>query len=462
MNTTVPTPTHRPDVDMDVDPAFFEQAPPQDLEAEQCVLGGMMLSKDAITDVVEILEPGHFYKPAHETIYGAITGLFTRGEPVDPITVTNALQRAGELARIGGAGYLHALIQTVPTAANAAYYAEIVHDRAMLRRLVTAGRRVTDLALAGEGDVEQIQDAAAAEINAAILQRADTETLPIGADDQDLIDELEAGQRGETEAGVPTGFLDLDNLTGGLKPGQMVIVAARPALGKSTLALDFARHAAFAAGRTAVFFSLEMSRRELQMRCLSAQAKVGLHNLKTAGGMDAAAWSRVAETMTDMRRAPLLLDDATGATVATLKAKCRRIQQRQGLDLVVIDYLQLLQSGRSRPESRQVEVSEMSRNIKLMAKELGVPVVVLCQLNRGPEQRVDKKPMVSDLRESGSLEQDADLVILLHREDAYDKESPRAGEADLIVAKHRNGPTATITVAFQGHYSRFVNMQSDF
>ncbi|SFD74781.1 replicative DNA helicase [Streptomyces aidingensis] len=460
MNTTVPGQATAAEAETPA--SILTQAPPQDLEAEQCVLGGMLLSKDAITDVVDVLEPGFFYKPAHEIVYRTVARLFAQGEPADPITVADALAKSGELARAGGPGYLHALVQTVPTAANAAYYAEIVYERAMLRRLLTAGQRVTALAQAGEGDIEELQDAAAAELNAAIMQRADTETLPIGADDQDLIDTIETYQRGEQATGIPTGFIDLDSLTGGLMPGQMVIIAARPALGKSTLAMDFARHAAFGAGRTVAFFSLEMPRRELQLRCLSAQATVALHHLKSKEGMDARDWNRVAQHMAALREAPLLLDDSTDATVTGIKAKCRRIQQRQGLDLVIIDYLQLLQSGRSRPESRQVEVSDMSRSIKLLAKSLGVPVVVLSQLNREPEKRADKRPMISDLRESGSLEQDADIVILLHRDDAYEKEHPRSGEADLIVAKHRNGPTATVTVAFQGHYSRFVNMQGGY
>jgi replicative DNA helicase len=258
---------------------------------------------------------------------------------------------------------------------------------------------------------------------------------------------------------VPTGFTDLDQLTNGLHPGQMVIVAGRPAMGKSTLALDFARTCAIKHGRPAAFFSLEMSRDELRDRVISAQARVGLHHIRSVGVMTDDDWNRVAKMTSRVTAAPLTIDATPGQTLMSIKARCLRLQQRGGLDLVVIDYLQLLQSGSSRRvENRQIEVSQMSRNLKLMAKELGVPIVVLCQLNRGPEQRQDKKPVMSDLRESGSLEQDADVVILLHREDAYERESPRAGEADLMVVKHRNGPPATITVAFQGHYSRFVDM----
>ncbi|NUP01511.1 MAG: replicative DNA helicase, partial [Nonomuraea sp.] len=256
--------------------------------------------------------------------------------------------------------------------------------------------------------------------------------------------------------GVPTGFQDLDQLTNGLHPGQMIVVAARPAIGKSTLGLDFARSAAIKHGMTTVIFSLEMSRNEITMRLLSAEARVALHAMRS-GMMGDDDWTRLARRMSEVAEAPLFIDDSPNMSMMEIRAKCRRLKQRNDLRFVVIDYLQLMSSPK-KTESRQNEVSEISRAIKLLAKELEVPVIAISQLNRGPEQRTDKRPQVSDLRESGSIEQDADMVILLHREDAYERESPRAGEADLIVAKHRNGPTATVTVAFQGHYSRFVDM----
>jgi replicative DNA helicase len=257
---------------------------------------------------------------------------------------------------------------------------------------------------------------------------------------------------------VPTGFADLDRLTNGLHPGQMIVIAARPAVGKSTVALDVCRSASLHNNLASVIFSLEMSRTEITMRMLSAEARVPLQKMRK-GMMDEDDWTRLARTMGDVNNAPLFIDDSPNMTLMEIRAKCRRLKQRHQLKLVVIDYLQLMTSGK-RVESRQQEVSEFSRALKLLAKELEVPVIAVSQLNRGPEQRTDKKPMISDLRESGSIEQDADMVILLHREDMYEKESPRAGEADFIVAKHRNGPTDTITVAFQGHYSRFVDMAS--
>ncbi|GAA0469502.1 replicative DNA helicase [Streptomyces olivaceiscleroticus] len=437
----------------------FERVPPQDLDAEQSVLGGMLLSKDAIADVVEVLKGHDFYRPAHELVYQAILDLYAKGEPADPITVAAELTKRGEIGRVGGASYLHTLVQSVPTAANAEYYAEIVHERAVLRRLVEAGTKITQMGYAADGDVDEIVNSAQAEIYAVTEQRTSEDYLPLGDIMEGALDEIEAiGSRQGQMTGVPTGFSDLDSLTNGLHPGQMIVVAARPAMGKSTLALDFARACSIKHNMPSVIFSLEMGRNEIAMRLLSAEARVALHHMRS-GAMTDEDWTRLARRMPDVSAAPLFIDDSPNLSMMEIRAKCRRLKQRQDLKLVVIDYLQLMQSGGSkRVESRQQEVSDMSRNLKLLAKELELPVIALSQLNRGPEQRTDKKPQVSDLRESGSIEQDADMVILLHREDAYEKESPRAGEADIIVGKHRNGPTATITVAFQGHYSRFVDM----
>ncbi|WP_179816212.1 replicative DNA helicase [Allostreptomyces psammosilenae] len=449
----------RPRDDVPVATGDFERTPPQDLAAEQSVLGGMLLSKDAIADVVEVLKGADFYRPAHETIYGAILDLYGRGEPADPITVSAELTKRGELARVGGAAYLHTLVSTVPTAANAEYYAEIVRERAVLRRLVEAGTRIVQMGYAADGDVDEIVNNAQAEVYKVTEQRTAEDYAPLADIMEGALDEIEAiSNRDGQMNGVPTGFADLDELTNGLHPGQMIVIAARPAMGKSTLALDFARAASVKHGMTSVFFSLEMGRNEIAMRLLSAEARVALHHMRT-GNVSDDDWNKISRQMASVNAAPLYIDDSPNLTMMEIRAKCRRLKQRNDLRLVIIDYLQLMQSGGSRrPESRQQEVSEMSRSLKLLAKELEVPVIALSQLNRGPEQRTDKKPMVSDLRESGSIEQDADMVILLHREDAYEKESPRAGEADLIIAKHRNGPTSTVTVAFQGHYSRFVDM----
>jgi replicative DNA helicase len=806
----------------------FERTPPHDIAAEQGVLGGMLLSQDAIAEVVEVLRTQDFYRPAHQIIYDIVLDLYGRGDPADAVTVAGELTKRGEIGRIGGAPYLHTLISSVPTAANAGYYAKIVHERSVLRRLVETGTRIVQMGYAADGaDADEVLDRAQAEVFAIAEKRAGEDYVPLSEIMPGALDEIEAiGSRGGQMVGCPTGFADLDALTNGLHPGQMIVVAARPAMGKalevstvlptptgwttmgevrvgdrligadgrptrvvaatevmhgrpcyelefsdgevivadaqhqwctvtddghgavghrraaahltvrtpvpigaavtprtaqvtveaarhsgmacrndradvrattrggrprirtteeifadlcrdgrprhavevaaafdlpdadlpvdpyvlgvwlgagedgdaritcldgavvaqvelagqpiapealpgcytlpglheglaalelldarhvpaaylrasvaqrrallaglldvcgktspdgrvdvvlpsarlaegvrelllvlghratldgrdepmhhiaftphetvfrsphkaarqrmagdrdapvryivdvrpvpsvpvrcvqvdnadhmylagrscvpthnSTLALDFARAASIKHGLTSAFFSLEMGRNEITMRLLSAEARVALHAMRS-GTMQDEDWTRLARRMSEVAEAPLFIDDSPNMSMMEIRAKCRRLKQQHDLRLVIIDYLQLMTSGK-RVESRQVEVSEFSRSLKLLAKELGVPVIALSQLNRGPEQRTDKKPMVSDLRESGSIEQDADMVILLHREDAYEKESPRAGEADLIVAKHRNGPTATVTVAFQGHYSRFVDM----
>ena len=434
-----------------------DRTPPQDIAAEQSVLGAMLLSKDAIADVVETLREGDFYRPAHQLIYAAVLDLYGRGEPADAITVSSELTRIGELGRVGGAPYLHTLVASVPTAANAAYYARIVQERAVLRRLVEAGTRIVQMGYAGDGDVDMVVDRAQAAVYDVTDRRTSEDYLPLAEIMPGTLEEIDAlASRGGVMAGVPTGFADLDSVTNGLHGGQMIVLAARPAIGKSTLGLDLARSASIKHGLTSAIFSLEMSRNEIAMRLLSAEASIALNHLRS-GTMSDADWQKLARKMSAVSEAPLFIDDSPNLTMMEIRAKCRRLKQRHDLRLVVIDYLQLMSSGK-KVESRQQEVSEFSRSIKLLAKELDVPVVAISQLNRGAEQRTDKRPQMSDLRESGSIEQDADMVLLLHREDAYERESPRAGEADFILAKHRNGPTANITVAFQGHYSRFVDM----
>jgi replicative DNA helicase len=433
------------------------RTPPQDNDAEQSVLGSMLLSKDAIADVIESVRGTDFYRPAHETIFDAMVDLYGRGEPVDPVTTSAELQRRGELVRVGGAPYLHTLSASVPIAANAGYYAEIVREKAILRRLVDAGTKIAQMGYSGEGQVDDVVDRAQAEVYGVTERRASEDYAPLSEIMESALDEIEAINNRDGElVGVPTGFADLDELTNGLHPGQMIIVAARPAMGKSTLGLDFCRSASIRHNMASVIFSLEMTRNEITMRLLSAEAKIPLNHMRN-GNMNDEDWSKLARKMGEVSSAPLFIDDSPNMTMMEIRAKARRLKQRHDLRLIVIDYMQLMSSGK-KVESRQLEVSEFSRSIKLLAKELEVPVVALSQLNRGPEQRSDKRPMLSDLRESGSLEQDSDMVILLNRDDVYEKESARPGEADLIVAKHRNGPTRDVVVAFQGHYSRFVDM----
>jgi replicative DNA helicase len=581
---------------------------PHDIAAEQCVLGGMLLSKDAISDVIELIRPADHYRPAHQLVHETILDLYARGEPVDAITVANELSRRGEISRIGGGPYLHTLLSAVPTAANAGYYAKIVAEQARLRRLIDAGAYITQLGWTSDGtQVSDLETRAQERMyqlttgDGPVPYQVMAELVPAALDELDAIALARASRDPGEGGGILTGFSDLDALTHGLHPGQLIVIGARPAVGKalaldtplpaldgwttmgavdvgdkllgaqgdpvavvaatevmhgrpcyevafsdgcvivadaahqwlvtdrcdgrrpgriittgqlassagppagaryavgsaavgwryiqgvrrvpsrpvrcvqvdsddhlylagpgmipthnSALALDFARAAAVGQGKPTAVFSLEMNRLEVVMRILSAAARVPLHAMR-GGYLTDDDWLRLARRMSELLDAPLWVDDSPLQTLLDLRAKCRRLRQKHDLRLVIVDYLQLMTAVRP-ASSRQQDVSEMSRGLKLLAKELEVPVVALSQLNRGPEQRTDKKPMLADLRESGGVEQDADVVILLHREDAYDKESPRAGEADLIVAKHRNGPTAIVTTAFQGHYSRFVDM----
>ncbi|MFC6396926.1 replicative DNA helicase [Luteococcus sanguinis] len=383
-------------------PAGIDRTPPQDLAAEQSVLGAMLMSKDAIADVVEVVKGRDFYRPAHELIYDAMLDLYGRGEPVDPITVADELGKRGELERVGGALYLHDLLASVAVAANAGYYSEIVRDKAVLRRLVEASIKVSQLGYQGQGDVTDIVDAAQQAIYEVSEGKTSEDYTPLSQLIEPTIDEMEAiGNRGGLMSGVPTGFAELDELTNGLHPGQMIIIAARPAMGKSTLALDFARAAAIKHHLTTAFFSLEMSKTEIVMRLLSAEAQVALNHIR-GGKMTEEDWSRVVRKTAQVSEAPFYIDDSPNLTMMEIRAKARRLKQRNDLKLVIIDYMQLMTSGK-KVESRQLEVSEFSRQIKLLAKELELPVIALSQLNRGPEQRTDKKPMLSDLRESGCL-----------------------------------------------------------
>ena len=380
----------------------FERTPPHDLAAEQCVLGGMLMSKDAISDVMEVIRPADHYRPAHQVVHEAILELYGRGEPADPVTVSDLLAKRGELARVGGGAYLHTLIASVPTAANAGYYARIVRERAILRRLVEVGTRIVQLGYAGDGDADELVDRAQAEIYGVTERRVAEDFLPLSEIMPGALDEIEAiGSRGGVMTGVPTGFADLDTLTNGLHPGQMVVIAARPAIGKSTLALDLARAAAIKHRLTTAMFSLEMSRNEITMRLLSAEARVPLQAMRT-GQLGEDDWTRLARRMSEVVDAPLFIDDSPNMSMMEIRAKCRRLKQRHDLRMVIVDYLQLMTSPR-RVENRQQEVSEMSRSLKLLAKEVDVPVVAISQLNRGPEQRNDKRPLLSDLRESGCL-----------------------------------------------------------
>ena len=431
---------------------------PNDLLAEQCTLGGMLLSQEAVAEVFEHVKGQDFYAPKHEIIFEAILQLYSKGEPTDVITVTDQLTKNGDLVKAGGADYLHTLTSIVPTAANAAFYAEIVQEKATLRRLVEVGTKIAQMGYTAEGDVTELVNQAQSDVYAVSKAGVGEDYVPLFDSIEDAIFEMEKAQkRGGEMVGVPTGFQELDEMTHGLHPGQLVILAARPAVGKSTLALDIARNAAIKHNKPVIFFSLEMGRAEIAMRMLSAESRIYLQNMRK-GALSDNDWSRIASVRGEINSAPLYIDDSPNMTLVEIRAKCRRLADRVGLQMIVIDYIQLMTSGK-KVESRQQEVSEFSRALKLLAKELEVPVIAISQLNRNSEKSENKKPELSHLRESGSLEQDADVVVLLHREDIADKEHSRAGEADLIVAKQRNGPTGTVVVNFLGQFSKFEDMK---
>ena len=435
---------------------------PQNIGAEQGVLGGMMLDKDAIADVVEVLKGEDFYRPAHKTIFDTVLRLYGEGKEVDPVIVAGYLDRDGVLEAVGGAPYLHSILAKTPTSANVGYYAALVKEKSILRKLVHAGTRIVQLGYSGiEGsEIATVVDNAQQEMFAITNESASEDYEVFEALLESTMDEIEDLSSGGQAKGIETGFRDLDDLTNGLSGGQMVIVAARPGVGKSTLALDFMRSASIRQGKTSALFSLEMSKSEVMMRIFSAEANVHLSAMR-GGKMEDEDWNRLTARIGEIAEAPIYIDDSPNLTMMEIRSKARRLKQQADLALIVVDYLQLMTSGK-RVESRQQEVSEFSRQLKLLAKEVNVPVVAISQLNRGVESRgEDALPKVSDLRESGSLEQDADMVMLIHRPDSQNRDHERQGEADIILAKHRGGPIGTVTVAHQLQFSKFSDLARD-
>lgn len=433
------------------------RVPPNDQAAEMSTLGGMLLSKDASAIVLEMLTGEDFYYPKHEIIFTAINTVFGRSEPIDVIMITEQLTREGNLAKVGGASYLHTLESSVPTAANASYYAGIVADKSVLRKLVESGTRITQMGYAAEGEPSELVNEAQMDIFAIGRASGAHDALVLSDAVNIAVNEMERqAQQSKEGIDVPTGFRELDDVTNGLQPGQLVLIAARPGLGKSTLALDIARASALRANVPTVFFSLEMSASEISQRLLSAETSVPLSVIRKAKELKPEGWKRINSVQARIGETPLYIDDSPNLTLSEIRAKCRRLKAQHGIKLVIIDYLQLLTSGK-KVESRQQEVSEFSRSLKLLAKELEVPIVALSQLNRGPEQTQDKRPLLSHLRESGSLEQDADIVLLLHRERQMEQ-GQNTNDAEILIAKHRNGEMRDVRVIFEGHYSRFSDV----
>lgn len=440
--------------------------PVQQLEAEKTVLGACLTSatNEATPLLLQRLDAEHFWRPAHQAIYAAIQEMFGDGQHIDTITLAAALERRRELVKVGGAPYLHELLACVPIYTPDAHlgWCKLV-AKAHAKRTVTAvGEGLVAATQSGNADIEALLDHAQERLSdvQANVERSAGPGTAVGGMLETVLDEIHQVQEHGPAKGVATGYADLDRVTGGLHPGDLVLVAGRPGIGKSVLTIDVARQAAIRNGTGTIVFSLEMSRSELVKRILSAEGRVRADALGREGGMSSDDWARINTRLPQIEAAPLHIVDTPNMTITAIKAKAREIAATQEIGLIVIDYLQLIESS-GRAESRQIEVSAISRKLKLLAKELEVPVVVAAQLNRGPEQRSDKKPQLSDLRESGALEADADKAILIHRPDLYERDDPRMGEADFILAKHRGGPTATITVAHQLHFSRFVDMANE-
>ena len=438
-----------------------QQVPPHSTDAERSVLGGMLIDGGALELALEQLREEDFYLPAHQAIFSGMREIRSAGGAVDLVTLSNALERHGKLEMVGGALYLSELMGFVPTAANAQEYIGIVEEKSVRRLLIRAGGEIIRDGMNDEGELENTLNAAERRIYDITMRKSADTLTPIDQIVPEAFNEIsELMERRGKITGVSTGFTELNRMTNGFQKSDLIIVAARPAMGKTAFALNIAQYAALHDNRTVVVFSLEMSASQLVQRMLCTEATVESQKIKE-GTVTSEDLKRLIDVMEPMSRAKLFIDDSGGATVPEIRSKCRRLRARHGLDMVVIDYLQLMQSGGGRKsDSRTQEASDMTRQLKLLARELDVPVVLLAQLNRGPETRQDHTPMIADLRESGSIEQDADMVILLYRPAAYDEEADNTSQA--IIAKHRHGPTGTVMLAWQGEYTRFMNLATEY
>ena len=438
---------------------MIDRMPPQNIEAEQAVLGAMLISKEAIAEAAQTLEPEDFYREAHRIVFEAMLDLSYKNQAVDNLTVVEQLNKTNQLEKVGGIALVTALANTVPTAANVGFYAKIVKEKALMRHLINTSTAIAAMGYEDAEDPDAIIDKAGKMILEVASNRKTGDFTPIKKiviDTFSRIEGLYESKGGLT--GLPTGFKDLDKLTAGLQPSDLILVAARPSMGKTAFTLNIAAHVAVKENKPVAFFSLEMSKEQLMQRLLCAEGLIESQRLRV-GDLDEQDWQRLIAAADKFSKAPLFIDDTPGITIMELRSKARRLQQEKGLSLVLIDYLQLMQGRSSRSnDSRQQEISEISRSLKSLARELNVPVIALSQLSRSVESRQIKKPMLSDLRESGSLEQDADIVMFLYREDYYNTETENKNITDVIVAKHRNGPVDTIQLFFHKEFTKFADL----
>ena len=439
---------------------MLDRIPPQNVEAEQSVLGAMMIEREAISKAAEILRPGDFYREAHRLMFGAVLELFNKNDAVDMVTVTEVLRRDDKLEAVGGIAYITALANSVPTAANVGYHARIVEEKALLRQLINTATNIAGMGYEAADEVAKILDTAEKMMLEVSNRRGGQDFAAVKTiifDVFDKVSELYASKGGIT--GLPTGFKDLDRLTSGLQPSDLILIAARPSMGKTAFVLNIAQHVAVREKKTVAFFSLEMSKEQLVQRMLCAEAPIDAQRLRI-GELDDNDWKKLVTAADRLAGAPIFIDDTAGITIMEMRSKARRLKIEHDLKLIIIDYLQLMQggTGSNRSENRQQEISEISRSLKALARELKVPVVALSQLSRGVESRQIKKPMLSDLRESGSLEQDADIVAFLYREDYYDPDTDKKNITDIIIAKHRNGPVDSIELFFHKQFTKFSDL----
>lgn len=436
---------------------ILEKLPPQNLEAEMAVLGSMLLDEEAISIGAELLEVDSFYRDSHRKIFGAIIELYKANKAVDLITLTDELKRKDALEAVGGASYLTSLANVVPTAANINHYVAIVKEKSVIRNLINNSTKIVSLCYESDGNIDELVDYAERLIFEVSQKRRETSYLHLKEIIKESIEKIDRLYQNKMHVtGIPSGFIDFDMQTAGLQPADLIVVAGRPSMGKSAFALGIAEYAAVTAKAAVAIFSLEMSREQLVQRMLCSHAKVDAHKVRT-GYLATSDWPRLTAAAGKLSDSPIFIDDTAAISVMELRAKARRLKMHHNIQLIILDYLQLMR-GSSDVESRQQEISEISRSLKALARELHVPVIAISQLSRAVESRVDHRPQLSDLRESGAIEQDADVVVLILREECYNPSPENQGVAEIIIAKQRNGPVGTTKLAFIKEYTRFENM----
>ena len=444
-----------------VDPGAFERVPPHNLEAEQSLLGAMLLSPDATANVVEKVSGEDFYRDAHRQIFDAVCKLFLSGEPADPIMVAEELDKMGVLERVGGKPYIHTLVNFVPTAANALYYAEILSRHSLLRGLIRAATDIAAIGYEAPENLEAAIDRAESLMFNVSKKRISEKFSPLEqllTENWELMDKLARANSDIT--GLSSGFPDLDHYTSGFQTSDLIVIAARPAMGKTSFVLDVAKNVALGSDKAVAIFSLEMSKLQIAQRLLSSEAQVPSQRLRSPARLSDRESQQLVAATGKLSKARIFVDDTANITIMEIRAKARRLISRENLSLIIVDYLQLIQ-GSSRSENRQQEISEISRSLKILGRELGVPVIAVSQLSRAVENRVDdRRPRLSDLRESGAIEQDADLVIFIYRDERYNPDTEDKGIAEVIIGKHRNGPTGTVKLHFLEDYAKFGNLDS--